>query len=132
MAYPRYAPTDKDRQEISFMAAIGIPHHTIARIKGTTEKTLRKACKEELELGHVKVKAAVAGALYNKAIGGNVTAMIFYLKTQAGWKETTVNEHELSFDFGQCSDEELPVALKMFARMAAARTSPAPATEDEA
>jgi hypothetical protein len=25
--------------------------------------------------------------------GGNMTAMIFFLKTQAGWKETNVQEH---------------------------------------
>ena len=25
--------------------------------------------------------------------GGNMTGMIFFLKTQAGWKETNVQEH---------------------------------------
>jgi hypothetical protein len=25
--------------------------------------------------------------------GGNITAMIFFLKTQAGWKETITQEH---------------------------------------
>jgi hypothetical protein len=29
-----------------------------------------------------------------KAQGGDNTAMIFYLKTQAGWKETTIVQNE--------------------------------------
>ena len=38
----------------------------------------------------------MAQSLYKKALGDGtsaVTAAIFWLKTQAGWKETLVNEH---------------------------------------
>jgi hypothetical protein len=38
----------------------------------------------------------VANALFEAALSGNVTAMIFFLKTQAGWKETTVTEQKYS------------------------------------
>ena len=31
----------------------------------------------------------IGGALFNKAKGGDTSAMIFWMKTQAGWKDTT-------------------------------------------
>jgi hypothetical protein len=60
--------------------------------------TLRKYFRAELDRGHIQTKMRVGGALVRAALGvaptehhagyaGNVTAMIFYLKTQAGWKE---------------------------------------------
>ncbi len=35
----------------------------------------------------------VADSLIQKAQGGDTASSIFYLKTQAGWKETSVTEH---------------------------------------
>lgn len=60
--------------------------------------TLRKYFREELDRGLTVTKMRVGGALVRSALGvaptehhagyaGNVTAQIFYLKTQAGWKE---------------------------------------------
>lgn len=60
--------------------------------------TLRKYFRDELDRGLIQTKMRVGGALVRAALGvpptehhaghpGNVTAMIFYLKTQAGWKE---------------------------------------------
>lgn len=37
--------------------------------------------------GRIRTGMAIAGKLIEKAMGGNVTAMIFYLKTQCGWVE---------------------------------------------
>lgn len=42
--------------------------------------------------GRAKAIGKVSQGLLQKAISGDNTAMIFYLKTQAGWKETTVIE----------------------------------------
>ena len=38
-------------------------------------------------------KGAIAGSLIQKARAGELGAQIFYLKTQAGWRETTHLEH---------------------------------------
>ncbi|MDO5058571.1 MAG: hypothetical protein Q4D82_01355 [Neisseria sp.] len=38
--------------------------------------------------GRAKAVASVAQSLLKQAKNGNVTAQIFYLKTQAGWRET--------------------------------------------
>jgi hypothetical protein len=58
--------------------------------------TLSKHYREELDTGKIQANAKVAEALFNRATKGGaqaVTAMIFWLKCQAGWKETSVLEH---------------------------------------
>ena len=42
--------------------------------------------------GKAKAIANIAGNLISKASSGNTSAQIFYLKTQAGWKETVRTE----------------------------------------
>jgi hypothetical protein len=54
--------------------------------------TLAKHCREELDIGKAETIAKVAGSLVKKALNGDTTSAIFYLKTQAGWKETEVRE----------------------------------------
>ena len=44
--------------------------------------------------GKAKAIATIAGNLIKSAKDGNTAAMIFYLKTQAGWRETDVLVHE--------------------------------------
>ena len=43
--------------------------------------------------GKAKAIAHVANGLLQKARAGDTTSAIFYLKTQAGWRETTEIEH---------------------------------------
>ena len=49
---------------------------------------------ERYKRGRARAVGAVAQSLIAKARSGNVTAMIFFLKTQAGWRET--ERHEVS------------------------------------
>ena len=44
--------------------------------------------------GKAAAIANVSKNLVQKALDGNTSAMMFYLKTQAGWKETTVVQQE--------------------------------------
>lgn len=66
--------------------------------------------------GKATAIANVAKGLVLQAMGGNMTAAIFYLKTQAGWKETTVVDNKSSdgsmtpqpvMDLSKLTDEEL-------------------------
>jgi len=58
---------------------------------GVTEKTFRAIEKRQPEVftayrrGKARAIADVASALYQKALDGDIRAMQFYLKTQAGW-----------------------------------------------
>lgn len=45
------------------------------------------------KLGRAKAVGSVAQGLLSKARAGDTASAIFYLKTQAGWKETQVSEH---------------------------------------
>ena len=101
MARPSHEPTPALRRQVEAMAAYGVPEIDIARVLHIDPKTLRKHYRDELDSGHVKANAKVAENLFRKATGDgpqSVTAAIFWLKTRARWKETTVNEvsHDLA------------------------------------
>lgn len=82
-----HKPTPEQRQLVQLHATIGTTHEVIADIIGIDAKTLRKHYRIELDLASAKANAAIGGALFNKAKGGDTTAMIFWMKTRAGWRE---------------------------------------------
>jgi hypothetical protein len=57
------------------------------------EKTLRKYYRDELDLAKAKANATIGGALFNQAKSGDTSAMIFWMKTQAGWRERKDMNH---------------------------------------
>ena len=90
---PPHEPTRATRELVQLHAMVGTRQETIAEIIGIDPKTLRKYYRNELDQSKAKANATIGGALFNKAKSGDTTAMIFWMKTQAGWKETNVNEH---------------------------------------
>ena len=83
----QHEPTAEQRQIVQLHATIGTRQDDIAAIIGIDPKTLRLHYREELDLAAAKANATIGGALFNKAKGGDTTAMIFWMKTRAGWKE---------------------------------------------
>jgi len=86
---------------VAVMAACGVTQSEMVKQlarpgeKAIDLKTLRKAFREELDRGKTTANSIVARALFKKATGDgpqSVTAAIFWLKTQAGWKETSTTE----------------------------------------
>jgi hypothetical protein len=95
MARPAHRPDAQTRRQVEAMAGYGVPEADIAGVVGIDPKTLRKHYRSELDHGHVKANAKVAENLYRKATGEGreaVIAAIFWLKTRAGWRETSVHE----------------------------------------
>ncbi len=95
MARPSHRPDPALRRQVEALAGYGVPEIDIARVIRVDPKTLRKHYRDELDDGHVKANAKVAENLYRKATGEGreaVTAAIFWLKTRAGWKETSIHE----------------------------------------
>ncbi len=90
---PPYEPSDKDRQLVKHMAAYGAPEDEIAKVVGVAEKTLRKHFRDELDTAHTQANVRVAERLYQQCMDGNTTAMIFWLKTRAGWREKQEIDH---------------------------------------
>ena len=84
----KHEPTDANRQTVQLHATVGTNHETIARLIGIDDKTLRLYYRDELDLAKAKANATIGGSLFNKAKGGDTAAQIFWMKTQAGWRET--------------------------------------------
>jgi len=94
-----HSPEPPGRRQVEAMSAYGIPEADIARVLGIDPKTLRKHYREELDTGSIKANSRMAENLYRKAMGDgpqSVTATIFWLKTRAQWKETTVQEQHVT------------------------------------
>ena len=98
MGRKQFEPTAEERQKVYQLTASGFTVEDIAKViyrygKPISNKTIRKYFHRELESARIEAVGAVAGRLFKKAIDGDTTAMIFYLKTRGGWKETQVTEH---------------------------------------
>lgn len=89
---PPHEPTKTTRELVQLHTIAGTTQETIASIIGIDPKTLRKHYRDELDQSKAKANATIGGALFNKAKSGDTAAMIFWMKTQAGWKETKATE----------------------------------------
>jgi len=93
MAQKPHKPTEKSRQQAQSAAGLGLPHDQIAALLGISDETLRKYYDLELGLGKAQSSAAVAKTLFNKAQGGDTTALIWWTKAQMRWAETQRHEN---------------------------------------
>ena len=92
MSRVRHSPTPATRSLVEIHSSVGTRQEVIADLLDIDEKTLRKYYRKELDQSLAKANATIGGKLFNKAKDGDVASMIFWLKTRAGWKETTVHE----------------------------------------
>ena len=92
--------TQFDLKKVEKLASQGLTDGEIADYFGVAASTVsnHKIDKDFL-IAHKKGRAtgisAVANALYEKAIGGDTAAMIFYLRSRAGWIEPQRIKQEL-------------------------------------
>jgi hypothetical protein len=82
-----HEPTQHSRELVRLHTTVGTTQAHIAQILGIDLKTLRKWYRHDLDLSKARANATIGGALFNKAKGGDTAAMIFWMKTQAGWRE---------------------------------------------
>jgi hypothetical protein len=77
------------------MSGYGVPIEQIAALvrDGISVDTLRAHFTPELVNGKAKANAKIGQTLFQRASGGDTTAMIWWSKTQMGWKETQKVEH---------------------------------------
>ncbi len=84
-----YEPLPGHRSQVEAMAGYGVSEADIAKVLDIDPDMLRFHYRRELEASHVRTNAKVAENLYRREA---VTAAIFWLKTRARWKETSVHE----------------------------------------
>ena len=93
---PAFEPTDAERKQVEAMSGYGLPIEQIAILVrgGIDTDTLRKHFATELVAGKAKANSGVGRTLFQKAMGGDTAAMIWWSKTQMRWKE--VQQHEIT------------------------------------
>ena len=94
---PRWQPPD--RQAVEDLAARGLTEGQIAAALGISHDTLINKKREFSEFseaiarGKAKGVETIANVLFDKAQAGNLTAIIFYLRTRGGWHEPAAQVH---------------------------------------
>jgi hypothetical protein len=107
MARTAFAVTDAVRERVRYLAGVGVRQDDIARIIGCAPKTLRKRLRDELDRGVAEANATIAGYLFAAAKAGNITAIIFWLKTRAHWRERPPVDEPSSAADGESNSEVL-------------------------
>lgn len=89
-----FEPTQAERKQVEAMSGYGLPIEQIAILVrgGIDADTLRKYFKDELVAGKAKANSGVGRTLFQKAMGGDTAAMIWWSKTQMRWAETQKHE----------------------------------------
>jgi hypothetical protein len=127
MGRRQFEPTGEQRQYCERMASIGIAQDQIARVLGISANTLRKHFAPQLDAADLRALVAVANNLFQLATRDDYRAVvpcIFWLKTRAGWKETST--HELTgangapLDLSNVSDADLELLEQISERTVAA------------
>lgn len=93
---PAFVPTDAERKQVEALSGYGLPIDQIAVLvrDGIHIDTLRAHFSNELVSGKAKANSGIGRTLFQKAMGGDTTAMIWWSKTQMRWAET--QKHELT------------------------------------
>lgn len=95
--------TDEQIAQVEALAAV-LSKSQMADYFGLSETTLRAIEDRQPEVsdaykrGKSRAIAGVASNLLSQARNGNTSAAMFYLKTQAGWRE--ISRHELTGEDG--------------------------------
>jgi hypothetical protein len=84
--------TEETRKTAKNGAGLGLPYHMIATLLGISENTLVKRYKKDLAEGKATATVNVLQTLYKRCLAGSDTAIIWYTKTQLGWRERTALE----------------------------------------
>jgi hypothetical protein len=93
---PVFVPTDAERKQVEALSGYGLPIDQIAVLvrDGIHIDTLRAHFSNELVSGKAKANSGIGRTIFQKAMGGDTTAMIWWSKTQMRWAET--QKHELT------------------------------------
>jgi len=87
--------SEEDSKMVKNLSGLGITQEQICALLKISRNTLTKYYTEELSQGKAEANASVSRNLFRIATGdgqGAVTAGIFWLKCQAGWKDTNTLE----------------------------------------
>jgi hypothetical protein len=82
-----HKPTRRMRRLVEGMVASGVTRASVAQMLEMSEETLNKHYRQELETGSDKAVALLSRSLYRRAMKGDTTAAIFWLKARGRWRD---------------------------------------------
>jgi hypothetical protein len=125
-----FSASEQERELVRLCASVGISHEQMALMitrpgaegepKPISTDTLVRHFGNELAVGKAKTITLIAGRLVRTALGQNgsaavadeLRAQMFYLKTQAGWRE--VDRQEVVFpDAGEDDTDAIAIASRI-------------------
>jgi hypothetical protein len=116
---PPHEPTPATREQVKAWAVVGVAQEVMARQLEIDPKTLRKHYRDELDMSLAMANATIAGVLFKKAQAGDTASVFFWLKTQAGWRETNKVVHSNDPDHPMPAAETTIINQTMTAKEAA-------------
>src|SRR5574343_18065 len=80
-------PTDEERKLVEAMSGYGVPHEQIANLVcgGIDRDTLAKHFRKELDRGKAIANSKIGKRLFDRAMEGDSTSLIWWTKTQMRW-----------------------------------------------
>lgn len=90
---PAYCPTDAERDKVRAWTAVGTPQAVQANLLKIDQDTLAKYYRTELDQGVDSANAMIGQTLWQKAIAGDTSSLIFWAKTRMRWSEVNRTEH---------------------------------------
>jgi hypothetical protein len=133
MSRQPFTLTEAQKAEVETLAAV-LTAEQVADYFGIGRRTFYSMMERDDEIaarykrGKAKAIGVIAQGLINKARSGDTTSMIFFLKTQAGWRETASLEHRLENQADEASSAK--DTLARFLDQIAERQREARAIED--
>lgn len=94
MARPRgrkpIVPTADELRAVEHYVSIGYTQAQIAQIMGRSLRWLQMRCRTQLDNGTLRVNALVAGKLFERCMKGDTQAIMFWMRTRMGWKDSII------------------------------------------
>jgi hypothetical protein len=92
-----YMPSIHEREQVRNWASTGAAEEDIAVQLDIPVKRVRKLFRRELQLGEAGGKQRVLDKLHEVATSGsNITAMIFWVKSKCGWRDSGASANTAS------------------------------------
>ena len=85
---PKHSVTDQNKSLVKFAKIAGVTNNQLCELLNISSvNTLKKYYKTELELSEGVLNAQIAGKLYQEAMSGNTSCLIFWAKSRMGWSD---------------------------------------------
>ena len=113
---PVHVPTPRTRKFVKRMCQAGIPQAAIAELLDISPQTLSVHYPVETKASNDAIQR-VAAVLFRKALDGDTTAAIFWLKARAGWRDRDATQVNVQANVVTPSREQLDLEQDMIGKI---------------